>query len=620
MESHGPFLPLLIISVLAFVVPVLASRSRRLRLPAVVGEIVAGILIGRSGLNLIPEDPAIEFLALFGFTYLLFLSGLEIDFEMLAIRGREAGRRLRTEPAILGGVIFLGTFLLAVVISFFLGLAGLTRNPILMALILSTTSVGIVVPTLKDRGLTSTKLGQSILTAAVVADFATMLLLEIFAGVERQGFGVEAAFVLALFIAFFVAYQIGRIVRGPRVRQLFEELGQATTQIRVRGSFALILIFVALAEGLGAEVILGAFLAGAVISKLTGHGSQDLRHKLDAIGYGFFIPIFFIMVGVNFDLPELLTSGRGLLLVPVLVVAAYVVKLVPALVFRFEHGWRETVAAGALLSARLSLIIAAAAIGVRLNIISDAVNSAIILVAIVTSIISPILFSRLLPPVKDVKKPVVILGGAAVARELAHRLALIGEDVTLIDSGATAAPAGGTPRLRHIKTDEDPAFSLGEAGTGNAKVFIAASADPDENLHVARIAASDFGVERCLVVVDDEVRDLEARKRGLQPVGQKSSLTSALENLVRRPAAYAALSGEEETAVGEASVFNPEFVGRELQHLRLPGDCLISLVRRDGTMFIPHGSTRLQRQDRAVVVGSSEAVEETVALLETRLV
>jgi Kef-type K+ transport system membrane component KefB len=263
------------------------------------------------------------------------------------------------------------------------------------------------VPTLKERGLTATRLGQTILAAAVAADFATMLLLSVFASIARQGLSAQVLLVLLLFVAFFVVSRIGLRLRDRRgVRRLLDELGHATAQIQVRGAFLLVLAFIALAQGLGAEVILGAFLAGASIALLAGRGGEELRRKLDAIGYGFLIPIFFITAGVGFDLPALLASGRSLVLVPGLVLAAFVVKLVPALVFRSQHDWRLTLAAGTLMSARLSLIVAAAAVGVRLGLISDALNAAIILVALVTSIVAPILFSLLMPDPAGARRPV----------------------------------------------------------------------------------------------------------------------------------------------------------------------------------------------------------------------
>lgn len=158
-------------------------------------------------------------------------------------------------------------------------------------------------------------------------------------------------------------------VRG--MQRLVEELAHSTSQIQVRATFALMVAFIALSRWLGTEIILGAFLAGTVISLLTGREGSTLHVKMEAIGYGFFIPVFFIVVGVRFDLPALLASSEALVLVPILLLGAYAVKSLPALVYRAYFSWRETLAAGMLLSARLSLIIAAASIALDLGAITE---------------------------------------------------------------------------------------------------------------------------------------------------------------------------------------------------------------------------------------------------------
>jgi CPA2 family monovalent cation:H+ antiporter-2 len=614
MESTQPFLPLLLISVLAFLVPVLASRVRIVRIPIVVGEILAGMLVGRSGLDLMPASPEVEFLALFGFTYLMFLSGLEVDFDLLALRGPQVLRHPLREPAAVGVVLFLGTLLLTLIVGFILHAAGLTQQPLLMALILSTTSVGIVVPTLKERGLTQTRLGQMMLAAAVIADFATMLLITVFASISQHGVSAQLLLLFGLFVAFFAAYRLGlALQRRATIRRLFDDLGQATAQLGVRASFALILAFIALAQGLGAEIILGAFLAGAMVSLLAGHGSQDLRLKLDAIGFGFFVPVFFIHVGVGFDLPVLLSSPRGLLLVPGLLLAAYTVKLLPALVFRAHCSWRETLAAGILLSSRLSLIIAAAAIGLRLGLISEAVNSAIILVAILSSISAPLLFNRVLPAVRAPRRPVVVVGGTELARDLAQGLAGRGLAVALIDGHDAWSP--DDERVCLVPMRGELPDQLRQADANAETILVAASGVPMQNLRYARLAAAAFGVQRCLVVADTKAAARRVRRLGFEPVSVETSLLDTLSNLVQRPTTFQAVAGAGPVALDEVAVDNPALAGQALHALRLPGRCLIALMRRGDELFVPHGETRLQVGDRAVLVGDADAVRESQALL-----
>ncbi len=267
---HAPpaaFLSLLLITVLAVAVPVLLSRFRIVRLPLVVGEIIAGIIIGKSGFDLVEHTPTLDFLAEFGFTFLMFLSGLEVSFGSLSNSLRDGKNRFRISgPVPLALLSFALTLFLAIGAGILLQRAGMTRNAILMGLILSTTSLGIVVPILKERGMNATPYGQLLLISALVADFATLLLLSITIGIISQGFGVEILFFLVLLATFLAAARLGQWAkRIPGLTRTIDELSHATSQLKVRGAFALMVILVVLAQSLGVELILGAFLAGAIV-------------------------------------------------------------------------------------------------------------------------------------------------------------------------------------------------------------------------------------------------------------------------------------------------------------------------------------------------------------------
>lgn len=396
-RPHSRFLPLLLVSALAFLVPLGLSRFRKVRVPIVVGEILVGILVGRSGLQLIHHDSWLEFLAEFGFAYLMFLSGLEVDFSLLSGAVRN-GDRKAANPLRIAGLTFGLTLLLAGAVAFGLTAAGLIRQPWMMLLVLSTTSLGMVVPILKERGMTGTSFGQTILVAALVADFATMLLITMVAGWISSGPTLRL-FLSLLLVGVFVGFlRLGQVLtRSSGLLHALRELSHATAQIQVRGSLALMLIFVALSEQLGTEVILGAFLAGVLLSLFTQEGGAEVRHKLEALGFGFFIPIFFIMVGVRFDVRALFAQPEGWMLAVLMVLGAFVIKLGAALPFRAMASGRETLAAGFLLSSRLSLIIAAAEIGLRLGLFSETVRAAAICVALVTCMAGPFGFQFLMP-------------------------------------------------------------------------------------------------------------------------------------------------------------------------------------------------------------------------------
>jgi len=304
---HGDLLPLLVITVLAALVPVVANRLGRLALPLVVVEIIAGMAIGKSGLDMVRSTPYLDFLAEFGFIYLMFLSGLEMNFAAL-LAPAPGGRRENwwRRPAVLACAVFALTLSLAAGAGWGLASLGWAKSALLMGLILSTTSLGIVVPVLKERRLISGAYGQCLLVNALIGDFATLLMLGLAIALVSQGPGVHLLFFLLMLACFAAMVRLGqRARRTPFWAKLLEELSHATAQIRVRGAFALMVGWVFLAQALGVEVILGAFLAGAFISIISGEAEEVHREKLEAVGYGFFIPVFFINVGVEFDLGAL---------------------------------------------------------------------------------------------------------------------------------------------------------------------------------------------------------------------------------------------------------------------------------------------------------------------------
>jgi Kef-type K+ transport system membrane component KefB len=423
-DEHS-FIPLLTVVSAAMVTGILLPRITILRIPLVVGEILVGIIVGKSGFGLIPEepDPWLELMSLFGFTFLMFLSGLEIDFRSLAVGGETEedaegagpegnGTGLRTLLFVCGGM-FVATLVTSTLLSFILVWMGFLESPWIMALIMSTTSVGLVMPLLKERGEGSTQFGQIVILSAVIADFVTMLLITVVVTFyETSGLTLNLLVVFSIFLLLGGVLWAGKVLLH-RKESLVKRLAFAapkTAELQVRTAMTLMLLFVVFSQFIGSEIILGAFLAGTAVSSLSPKSVHGLLGmKLDAIGFGFFIPIFFIMVGAKFDIQALFEDPSRLILVPVLVVFAFVVKVGPSLMLKRFFGRRNAIAAGFLLSSRLSLIIAASAIGLRLGVITPEINTAIILVAIVTCVVSPPLYGALRGSATSKKKTTIEL-------------------------------------------------------------------------------------------------------------------------------------------------------------------------------------------------------------------
>ena len=615
MEESHSFVPLLIVALLGVFVPLLLSRFKRLRVPVVVGELLAGIIIGDSGLKLVGHDPMLEVLSLLGFAYLMFLSGLEVDFDAILPKSgfwQGSGRERLSNPLSLGVLTFILTLILGLLAGWGLSMVDASDDPYLMALILSTTSLGLVMPVLKERDLTSRPYGQTLLVAAVIADFATMLLVSIYVVLRTEGLSLDVLLVLLLFMAFVGAYRTVVLARQhfAGMKQM-ARLSEATSHIDVRGAFALGLAFMALAQGVGVEMILGAFLGGALITLLARDGATDLRHKLELFGYAFFIPIFFIMVGVRFDLSALLSSTRALLLVPLVLVLAYVIKFAAAVLLRISFSWRETLAGGAILSSRLSLIIAVSAIGLQMGSIDSATNSAIILVAIVTSTVSPLLFNRIAPAVEDVERKFVIVGAGRSARLLAKRILDHGIDVVMV-----------AEEPRHIEAAKEMELAIVEADATDPRAWdalqpetiraVAVLLPEDElNLEVSRVVRDTLRIDRVVSRAHDATQVRYFTELGVQVINPSLSPVVELEYLLLFPSVTSLMTDlEDDHDIIEIRLFCPEFTTKPLSELQLPEGAMIVLIRRDGDVVYPRGHTHLQMGDHLTLMGPLAAVQE----------
>ncbi len=346
-------------------------------------EILAGVVFGPSVLDWVAVDTPIQILALIGVTFLLFLAGLEIDLE-----------RLRGRPLWLAGLGCGLSFAIAIVLSYALGAAGLIETPLFIAIVLSATALPLLVPLLKDSGQISTPFGQFVIAAATIADFGTILLLALLFSHEATSTGTRVVLIGGvLLLALMIAFAILRAERSARLALVLLHLQDTSAQIRIRGAFLLLAIFVVCAERFGLETVLGAFIAGAIL-KLVDRDAMithpNFRRKLEAIGFGIFIPVFFISSGLRFDLGALFASTEALTLVPVFLAALLIVRAVPALLYLPRLGTRRTIAAGLLQVTTLTFVVVATQIGSELGIVGTATSAAFVAAALLSVLIFPL--------------------------------------------------------------------------------------------------------------------------------------------------------------------------------------------------------------------------------------
>jgi Kef-type K+ transport system membrane component KefB len=383
------FVNLLAVAAIAFAAPFLLGLAPRLRLPAVVVEIVVGIILGPALLGWVHVDLPVQILSVLGLAFLLFLAGMEIDLQRLK------GRALRL--AVLGFVISVVAALLAGYLTLALGLS---KSPLLIGIVLLATSLGLVIPVLKDAGEISTPFGQLVISAASLADFGAVILLSLLFSREATSALVKVILLAGFaIVAVLIVLGIRRVERLMNVSALLVRLQDTTAEIRVRASVLLLVGFVALAERLGLETILAAFLAGATLRLIDQ--DQFRTHpnfpiKLEAIGYGFLIPIFFVTSGLQFDLRALFSSPSTLLRLPIFVVALLVVRGLPAFLYRRMIPARRVVAAGLLQATSLPFIVAATAIGLELRLLTPATGAALVGAGLVSVVLFPLVALALL--------------------------------------------------------------------------------------------------------------------------------------------------------------------------------------------------------------------------------
>ncbi|TVM19849.1 cation:proton antiporter [Oceanidesulfovibrio indonesiensis] len=377
MELHDA-LPLLLVTVAVAILP---SVSRRLRVPSPVTEIMFGVLLGKSFLSLEMGGEWLPFLAHLGFLLLMFQAGMEINFTMLT-------RQLKREgPFQLS--FFAATVLIALVGAYMLGQGMFT------ALILITTFPGLVMPVLKELGLGRSDYGQSLLMSAALADFLALLGITFVIMYHNHGLSWHMVQPLPLFLGFAALLWLLRLWawwNPERAERIMKPDGDIDPQEQsVRYALALLFVFVGMSLLVGLEPVLGAFMGGAIIS-FVFREKERLESKISALGFGFLVPLFFIHVGMEFDVSNVLTAER-LKFTAVLVVLAFLVKCLPGFLYPlWGKSLRRGLTGGLLLSSRLSLVVAAASVGLAEGLITEAFKDSVVLLALISCLAGPTLF------------------------------------------------------------------------------------------------------------------------------------------------------------------------------------------------------------------------------------
>ncbi|HDC5277134.1 TPA: monovalent cation:proton antiporter family protein [Staphylococcus aureus] len=609
------FLSLVIVVLAAFLTPIIVNRLNINFLPVVVAEILMGIVIGNSFLNIVERDSILNILSTLGFIFLMFLSGLEIDFKAFKKDKRARQGQNDDESSIPGHLnlaltVFAFIMIISILLAYVFKWLGLVDDVLLMVIIISTISLGVVVPTLKEMNIMRTTIGQFILLVAVLADLVTMILLTVYGAINGQGGStIWLIGILVVFTA--ISYILG--VQFKRMSFL-QKLMDGTTQIGIRAVFALIILLVALAEGVGAENILGAFLAGVVVSLL--NPDEEMVEKLDSFGYGFFIPIFFMMVGVDLNIPSLIKEPKLLIIIPILIVAFIISKLIPVMFIRRWFDMKTTIASAFLLTSTLSLVIAAAKISERLNAISAETSGILILSAVITCVFVPIIFKKLFPVPDEFNRKIEVslIGKNQLTIPIAQNLTSQLYDVTLYYRKDLSDRRQLSDDITMIEIADYEQDVLERLGLFDRDIVVCATNDDDINRKVAKLAKT-HQVERVICRLESTTDDTELVDSGIEIFSSYLSNKILLKGLIETPNMLNLLSNVE-TSLYEIQMLNYKYENIQLRNFPFGGDIIFVRIIRNNESIVPHGDTQLRYGDRLIVTGAKEYVDELKQELE----
>ncbi|MEB6170429.1 monovalent cation:proton antiporter family protein [Staphylococcus pseudoxylosus] len=609
------FVSLVVVVLTAFLTPIIVNRLRITFLPIVVAEILMGIIIGHSFLNIVERDSILNILSTLGFIFLMFLSGLEIDFKAFkkdksSTKKEEKVKKQEPGHLQLAIVVFMFIMIISIVFAYMFKWFGLIDDVLLMVIIISTISLGVVVPTLKEMNIMRTTIGQFILLVAVLADLVTMILLTAYGTLHASG-NTSLWLIGSLVVFTIVFYFLGGFFKKA---QFLQKLMDGTTQIGIRAVFALILLLVALAEGVGAENILGAFLAGVVVSLL--NPDEDMVEKLDSFGYGFFIPIFFIMVGVDLNIPELIKEPALLLIIPFLILAFLISKLIPVFYIRRWFDMKTTISSAFLLTSTLSLVIASAKIAEQLGTISPEISGILILSAVITCVFVPIIFKKMFPMPDEATRQIEVslIGKNQLTIPIAQNLSSQLYQVSLYYRNDLSDKRKLSDAISMVEIADYEEGLLERLGLFKRNIVVCSTNDDDINRKVALMAKA-HGVKRVICRLESSSNDESLQREGIEVFSSYMSNKILLKGLIETPNMLNLLSNVE-TSLYEIAMLNHQYDQIQLRNFPFGGDIIFVRIIRNNESIVPHGDTQLRYRDRVIVTGSKEYVDELKRELE----
>lgn len=605
-------LSLFLVVLLALVIPIFMARFKISTVPTAIAEIIVGIIVGSSGFNIVVSTHDLTFLSNLGVTLLMFLSGMEINFDLLQRKNNpkaksQAGKTVDPLPTAL--TAFAGIVIMAFILAYVLKLISLFSNIVLAAIIFMTVALGVVIATLKEKDILGRPIGQTVLLTAVLGEVIPLLLLTIYASVN----GGNAEQLWLIIILFVAAIFLLRHFKQPYL--WFSKVTKATTQLDIRLAFFLIFALVTVAERVGAENILGAFLAGMVMKLL--EPSEATKDKLTSIGYGFFIPIFFIMTGVRLNLKSLFAHPSSLMLLPVLVIFLFLAKAPVVLIYMRYFEKKNAFAGGFLTATTITIVLPTLQVARKLHAITSTQSDVFILAAVIVCIVSPIVFNSnfVLSPEDRIKETVTIVGANAFTVPVAHDLHDNWYSIKMFtdqkDQYETYdSRVKGLTLLNNLDNQ-----SLEHSGAFDCDIFVAAGHHDQENARMAEYA-KDLGVKRAIARMNEVDSDTlsHCQEAGVEVFNFTNVRSALMRALIESPTVYKIMT-DTNNVLYSVKVKNTRYTGRPLSDLEFVDKITVSRIRRGNEWLIPHGWTVIEPNDILIFSGAFKDADQVKKLL-----
>ncbi len=602
----------LIVMVAALVIPIAMARMKVSSIPTAVAEIITGIILGKSVFNIVHTNGMLTLMSTLGVIMLMFLSGMEIDFDLFK-RGPEK-KQDGPNPVQLAGQAFGLVIITAAVLGLVLRSLGLFSDFFLATILFSTVALGVVIATLKEKEILGRPAGQTILLTAVLGEVVPMLSLTFYASLN----GGDAKRLWLIILLFLAAIILLRRFKQPYI--WFSRISKATTQLDIRLAFCLIFVLVTIAETVGAENILGAFLAGMVMKLL--EPTEATKDKLTSIGYGFLIPFFFIMTGVKLNLRALLVHPQALALIPILVACFILAKLPAMLVYRRRFSNRNSFAGSFLVVTTITLVLPSLTVARNLHAITANQSDAFILAAVIVCLIAPMVFNSVykLEKADLIKQRVVFVGTNTFTVPVAQQLSKNWYSVRMLTDNQDNYKTFNSEvaELAYLPTIDEESLQAGNYF--DTDIMVICFPTDSKNARLAKIAKR-AGVGRVIAGQNDPGRG-ESRVRGLKELGIEiynrfNVHISVLRSLIETPSILEMLR-DTEAGLFEAVVRNPNIIGQELHTLSFIDQITVSRIYRNHRPISPHGDTVLEAGDHLIFTGERSAAEEARRQLRRR--